>query len=159
MYEIFKNVLNNRNYELVDILNKIDEFYVQDSLTKEQKEELEEEARKNANPVNSYADFQTQIDNLAEKIKELQVTVNANAQGMSAIKEVVEKLGGVITPPEEQPAEDEYPEYVQPTGAYDAYHIGDKITFEGKHYECIKDNCVWDPKAYKDGWKEIKESE
>ena len=37
MYETFKNVLNNRNYELVDILNKIDEFYVQDSLTKEQK--------------------------------------------------------------------------------------------------------------------------
>lgn len=159
MYEIFKNVLNNRNYELVDILNKIDEFYVQDSLTKEQKEELEEEARKNANPVNSYADFQTQIDNLAEKIKELQVTINANAQGMSAIKEAVEKLGGVITPPEEQPAEDEYPEYVQPTGAHDAYHVGDKITYNGKKYECIYDGCVWDPKVYKDGWKEIKDGE
>lgn len=158
MYEIFKNILNNRNYELVDILNKIDEFYVQDSLTKEQKEELEEEARKNANPVNSYADFQKQIDDLAEKIKELQVTVNTNAQGMSAIKEAVEKLGGVITPPEE-PTEDEYPEYVRPTGAHDAYHVGDKITYNGKHYECIYDGCVWDPKVYKDGWKEIKESE
>ena len=157
MYEIFKNVLSGE-YELVDILNKINEYYVESKLTKEQKEELEEEARKNANPVNSYADLQTQIDNLAEKIKELQVTINANAQGMSAIKEAVEKLGGVITPPE-KPTEEEYPEYVQPTGAHDAYHVGDKITYNGKKYECIYDGCVWDPKVYKDGWKEIKESE
>ena len=154
MYEIFKNVLNNRNYELVDILNKIDEFYVQDSLTKEQKEELEEEARNNANPVNSYADLQTQIDDLAEKIKELQVTVNTNAQGMSAIKEAVEQLGGVITPPAEQPTE-EYPEYKQPTGAHDAYKIGDKITYKGKHYECIFNGCVWTPDEYPQGWKEV----
>ena len=48
MYEIFKNVLNGE-YELVDILNKIDEYYVESKLSKEQKEELEEEARQNAN--------------------------------------------------------------------------------------------------------------
>ena len=157
MYEIFKNVLNGE-YELVDILNKIDEYYVESKLSKEQKEELEEEARQNANPVNSYADFQKQIDDLAEKIKELQVTINANAQGMSAIKEAVEKLGGVITP-FEKPTEEEYPEYVQPTGAHDAYKVGDKITYNGKKYECIFNGCVWTPDAYPAGWKEIKESE
>ena len=159
MYEIFKNILNERDYELVDILDKIDEYYIKSKLSKEQKEELEEEARQNALPENSYADFQKQIDDLAEKIKELQVTVNANAQGMSAIKEAVEKLGGVITPPEEQPAEDEYPEYVQPTGAHDAYKIGDKITYNGKHYECVYNGCVWTPDAYPAGWKLIEESE
>ena len=139
MYEIFKNVLNNRNYELVDILNKIDEFYIQDSLTKEQKEELEEEARKNANPVNSYADSQTQIDKLADRV--------------TALENKQESTGS------EEPAEEEYPEYVQPTGAHDAYHVGDKITYNGKHYECIYDGCVWTPDAYPAGWKEIKESE
>ena len=153
MFNIFKNVLSGE-YELVDILNKIDEYYVESKLTKEQKEELENEARKNANPVNSYADLQTQIDKLAEKVKELQVTVNTNAQGMTAIKEAVEKLGGVITP-SEKPTEDEYPEYVQPTGAHDAYKIGDKITYNGKHYECIYDGCVWTPDAYPAGWKLI----
>lgn len=135
MYEIFKNVLNNRNYELVDILNKIDEFYIQDSLTKEQKEELEEEARKNANPVNSYADLQTQIDKLADRITALEAKINDDGE----------------------PAEDEYPEYVQPTGAHDAYHIGDKITYNGKHYECIYDGCVWTPDAYPQGWKLVEE--
>lgn len=137
MYEIFKNVLNNRNYELVDILNKIDEFYVQDSLTKEQKEELEEEARKNANPVNSYADLQTQIDKLADRV--------------TALENKQESTGS------EEPTEDEYPEYVQPTGAHDAYHVGDKITYNGKHYECIYNGCVWTPDAYPAGWKLIEE--
>lgn len=45
------------------------------------------------------------------------------------------------------------PEYKQPSGAHDAYNTGDKVTFKGKKYECIKDNCVWDPEIYPDGWK------
>ena len=141
MYEIFKNVLNNRNYELVDILNKIDEFYIQDSLTKEQKEELEEEARKNANPVNSYADLQTQIDKLADRITILENKLSNSGTGVEGAEK------------------DEYPEYVQPTGAHDAYKIGDKITYNGKKYECIYDGCVWTPDAYPAGWKLIEESE
>lgn len=142
MYEIFKNILNERDYELVDILNKIDEYYVESKLSKEQKEELEEEARQNANPENSYAPLEERLDEAFERIK--------------VLEEKVTNLDGEA---KEDDPEEEWPEYVQPTGAHDAYHIGDKITFEGKHYECIKDNCVWDPKAYKDGWKLIEESE
>jgi flavin-dependent dehydrogenase len=155
MYEIFKNALKGQ-YELVDMLNKITEYYIKGNLSKEEKEELEEEARTNANPENSYADVQKQIDDLAQKIEELQVTVNANAQGTNAIKEAVEKLGGVITPPEEQPTE-EYPEYKQPSGSHDAYKIGDKITYNEKRYECIFNGCVWNPDDYPQGWKEVEE--
>ena len=59
----------------------------------------------------------------------------------------------------EEPTEpvEEYPEYVKPTGAHDAYKIGDKITYNGKHYECIFDNCVWNPEEYPQGWKEVEE--
>ena len=35
MYEIFKNILNGKDYELVDILNKIDEYYIKSKLSKE----------------------------------------------------------------------------------------------------------------------------
>lgn len=35
--------------------------------------------------------------------------------------------------------------------------IGDKITYNGKHYECIFDNCVWNPDEYPAGWKEVEE--
>lgn len=156
MFNIFKNVIETSDFDLRDILNKIEESYIKSSLSKEEQTELEEMARQHAKPENSYASLQSQIDDLAQQIKELQETVNANAQGMSSIKEAVEKLGGVITPPAEQPTE-EYPEYKRPTGAHDAYHVGDKITYNGKHYECIFDNCVWNPDEYPQGWKEVEE--
>lgn len=39
-------------------------------------------------------------------------------------------------------------------GAHDAYHVGDKITYNGKHYTCLMDGCVWTPDAYPQGWRE-----
>ena len=154
MFNIFKNVIETSDFDLRDILNKIEESYIKSSLSKEEKTQLEEMARENAKVENSYATVQKQIDNLAQQIKLLKETVEANAQGTSALKEAVEKLGGTITPPAEPPTE-EYPEYVQPTGAHNAYKIGDKITYKEKHYECIFNGCVWTPDEYPQGWKEV----
>lgn len=50
---------------------------------------------------------------------------------------------------------DEYPEFVQPTGAHDAYKTGDKITYNGKHYISKIDGNVWSPDAYPQGWEEV----
>ncbi len=49
---------------------------------------------------------------------------------------------------------DEWPAFVQPTGAHDAYKTGDKITFNGKHYICKMDGCTYSPTDYPDGWTE-----
>ena len=49
---------------------------------------------------------------------------------------------------------DECPEFVQPTGAHDAYNKGDKVTFEGKHYISLMDGNVYSPTAYPAGWQE-----
>ena len=49
---------------------------------------------------------------------------------------------------------DEWPEFVQPTGAHDAYNKGDKVTFEGKHYISLIDANVYSPTAYPAGWQE-----
>lgn len=46
---------------------------------------------------------------------------------------------------------DEYPEWVQPTGAHDAYNIGDKVTYNGQHYVCTSDANVYAPDVY--GWR------
>lgn len=54
-----------------------------------------------------------------------------------------------------QDPQEEYPEWVQPTGAQDAYNKGDKVTFEGKHYESLIDANVWSPKDYPQGWQEV----
>ena len=138
MYEIFKNVLKG-DYELVDMLNKIAEYYIKGNLSKEEKEELEDEARTNANPENSYAPIMEQLNEAFKRIETLEADVK--------------ELKGESTEPS-----DEWPEYVKPTGQHDAYNIGDKVTYKGKHYECIFDGCVWNPDEYPTGWEEIIES-
>ena len=49
---------------------------------------------------------------------------------------------------------DDWPEFIQPTGAHDAYNKGDKVTFEGKHYIRLIDGNVYSPAAYPAGWQE-----
>lgn len=48
---------------------------------------------------------------------------------------------------------EDFPEWVQPTGAQDAYAKGDKVSYEGKHYQSTADANVWSPTVY--GWEEI----
>lgn len=48
---------------------------------------------------------------------------------------------------------DEYPEWVQPTGAHDAYSKGDKVTHSGKRWTSDVDNNTWEPGVY--GWTEV----
>lgn len=64
--------------------------------------------------------------------------------------------GGSTTEPETPPAET-IPDFVQPTGAHDAYKKGDKVKFEGKVYESLIDANTYSPSAYPAGWKEITE--
>lgn len=59
----------------------------------------------------------------------------------------VEDEGG-----EEIPSE-EYPEWVQPTGAHDAYGLGSKVTHNGKKWTSNVENNVWEPGVY--GWTEV----
>lgn len=52
----------------------------------------------------------------------------------------------------DKPSSDEWPTFVQPTGAHNAYKIGDKVTYNGKHYICKINSCTWSPDAYPAGW-------
>lgn len=45
----------------------------------------------------------------------------------------------------QQDPQDEYPEWIQPTGSHDAYNKGDKVTHNEKHWESLIDANVWEP--------------
>ena len=143
MYKVIKDVINGKAYELTDMLKKVKTLWLEGDISDAQKEELVELARENAKPENSYAPLQNQINTLFENYKEL-------AQEILTLKN-----GGTL--PEEET--EEYPPYVQPTGAHDAYKVGDKITYNGKKYECVMNGCVWTPDAYPQGWKLVEETE
>lgn len=139
MYEIIKNVIEKQDFDLRDILYKIAKMYIEGYITEEEKEELEEMARNNAKSENSYAPLQEQIDDLYSKYEELYKLIKADEP--------------------ENPVEEEYPEYKQPTGAHDAYNTGAKITFKGEKWEALQDGLVWSPEEYPQGWKLINTEE
>ena len=58
--------------------------------------------------------------------------------------------------PEPDPDPEEpttYPEWVQPTGAHDAYNTGDIVNYNGTLYKSVIDGNVWAPDAYPQGWE------
>lgn len=142
MYEIIKSVINSKDYELKDILYKINKMYIESAITEEQKTELDNLARENANAENNYASLQVQVNNIYTELDTIKSRLNA--------------LEGTEEPTEPSETE-EYPEYKQPTGAHDAYKTGDKITYNGKKYVCKMDGCVWNPDTYPAGWEEVVE--
>lgn len=48
--------------------------------------------------------------------------------------------------------QEEWPEWIQPTGAHDAYNKGDKVSHNSKHWVSDVDANTWEPGAY--GWTE-----
>ena len=88
-------------------------------------------------------------------------TIDANVWAPDVYGWEVYTSGGGSTDPVE-PSEPETPtdnikDFVQPTGAHDAYAKGDKVRFNGKVYESLIDNNAHSPSAYPAGWKEITE--
>lgn len=52
---------------------------------------------------------------------------------------------------------EEYPKWVQPTGAQDVYNMGDIVDYNGTLYKSLIDGNVYSPDAYPAGWEEYKE--
>jgi len=135
MYEVIKNVIESKRYELSDILTKIDTIWLQGSITDEQRAELVTLARNNANVQNS-------IDILA-KLEELDKRVKALEEANADV-------------PDEEQTEITYPEYASRT----YYYNGDKVTFDEKVYVCTAPDgvpCVWSPSEYPAYWEEVTE--
>lgn len=57
----------------------------------------------------------------------------------------------------EEPDTPTVPEFVQPTGAHDAYKTGDRVLYNGQVYESLMDGNVWSPDAYPAGWQLVTE--
>ena len=126
MKEMFEQVIQLGNYDLKTLLDRIDQYHIEGRLTDEERIDLIMQARKGAEPEYDYAG----------EINALWAAVRALQQNVS--------------PPAE---EDEWPEFVQPTGAGTAYQVGDKITFRGERYICVLAHCVWSPADYPAGWQ------
>ena len=50
---------------------------------------------------------------------------------------------------------EEFPQWVQPTGAHNAYNKGDKVSDEGKHWISEMDGNIWKPGTVAGAWSKI----
>lgn len=84
------------------------------------------------------------------------VDAYADGQGLTTLeawRALAPEAVDVPDDPEPEPAPDA-PEWVQPQ-AHNPYMRGDLVTYKGVVYECTRDDNVWSPLAYPQGWKEI----
>lgn len=123
MKSIFENVIKKGEYDLDTIINKIDVLFIEGKITQKERDELLDLARHK--PVAQY-DVKEEIQKIWLAIKELQ--------------------GGSL-------GEDEIVlEWVQPTGAHNAYNKGDKMIYNGDVYESLINGNVWSPVSYPAAW-------
>ena len=134
MKNIIEKVIESKNYELSDMLKKIDTLWVQGSIDDAVRKSLSDKARSNANTQNSM-DILSKLEELDKRVKALE---DARANNS------------------EEPTETTYPEYT--AGKW--YYKGDKVTFEGTVYECIAPEgavCTWSPTEYPAYWEEVEQ--
>lgn len=139
MFDVVLSVINTGILELSDILVKIDTLWLKGDIDDDQRTQLIDAAREKADPSSSYAPLQEQVDKLADDLAALAARVTALEGGGTE-------------------STDEYPAYVQPTGAHDAYHKDDKVTWNGKKYVCTAPDgvaCVWNPDTYPAYWQVV----
>lgn len=141
MFETFQTIINAGGYDLADLTERIKTIYAMGELTDDEMKQLLEQAQTNANPDDSYAPLADRVKVIETRQREVENRLDKLESGSSTNS-------------------DEWPEYVQPTGAHDAYYNGDQITWNDQHYRCVAPSgtaCTWDPGTYPSYWELVAE--
>lgn len=126
MKNVFREAMN-QTFDLTAMLAKIDYHHVRGNLTDAEREELVAYAREKANPYGGV--------NVLAKLEEIENRLRALEEGKQESNET-----------------ETVPEYQ--AGKW--YYAGDKVTFDGKVYNCIAPAgvvCVWSPADYPAYWE------
>ena len=135
MQKIIEKVIESRNYELSDILKKIDTLWVQGDISEDERKRLADKARNNANMQNSM-DILAKLEELDKRVKALEA-----------------KQAETET---EEDTETTYPDYE--VGKW--YYNGDIVMFEGIAKRCTAPEgqvCTWSPSEYPAYWETVTE--
>ena len=140
MFETFQTIINAGDYDLADLTERIKTLYAMGELTEDEMKQLLESAADNA-------DQDILLPDMSERVGALETRI-------AAVEERVGKLeaGGVEQGEPEEPA-DEWPEWVRPTSKDTQYRKGDKVTFNGHHYVCVKNNVSSSPDEDSKSWQ------
>lgn len=126
MYNSVLIVIQSGEYNLSDLTKKIDTLWLKSYLTDDERESLTKLAIEKANPDAGLPSF---------------------SERMAALEKRVSKLEGNLSSGGDSGSSD-WPEWVQPTGAHDAYAKGSQVTHNGERYVSQIDANVWEPGVF-----------
>lgn len=135
MKNVFEAAIKQGGYDLPTMLRRIDERYIGGKLSDVEHTELVALARGHASVG---VDAPGEVQKLWAALRDLTARVVKLEGG------VVEDNTGVTIA-----------EYMQPTGAHDAYYAGDLVSFNGAVYVCVAPDgvaCVWSPEVMPAYW-------
>lgn len=138
MKTIFENVIKKGGYDLTAMIAKIDAYHIEGKITDAERDELYALAR--TAPEVQY-DYAVEIERLWAAVRELQKDNSSDNSDSS-----------------DNTASNTIAEWKQPTGAHEAYMVGDKMRYtDGKVYKSLINNNVWSPDVYPNGWAVVEE--
>lgn len=144
MYELLKRIIAAGGYDLADLTNRIDVLYASGRLTDDQRRMLVQTAQDNADPDDTLPDADARIGALELRVAELESRVGS-------LESPEQPSGGTTDDPSDS---DAWPEYRQPESKDKYYMKGDRVSFNGRHWTCVKNNVASDPLAYPKAWRD-----
>lgn len=129
MKRVFESVIRKGGYDLTALLKRIDGYHIEGKISDAERDELYALAR--TSPEAQY-DLRAEIERLWAAVRRLEANGKTDTDTENTVKE-----------------------FVQPTGAHDAYMTGDTVLYNGKVYTSVIDGNVWSPDVYPQGWSEV----
>ena len=123
MYNSVLIVIQSGEYNLSDLTKKIDTLWLKSYLTDDERESLTKLAIEKANPDAGLPSFSERMAALEKRVSKLEGNLSSGGNSGSS----------------------DWPEWVQPTGAHDAYAKGSQVTHNGEKYVSQIDANVWEP--------------
>lgn len=123
MYNSVLIVIQSGEYNLSDLTKKIDTLWLKSYLTDDERESLTKLAIEKASPDSGLPSFSDRIAALEKRVSKLEGNLSSGGDSGSS----------------------DWPEWVQPTGAHDAYAKGSQVTHNGERYVSQINANVWEP--------------
>lgn len=147
-YSIVLSVIGQGNYNLNEIIPRIDALWVAGKLTDEHHAELVQKAQDNADPMVGL-DLAKLVNQLGQEITGLKNRVTALESAQT-----IPSTDGGVSAGDESTQEPAPPEWK--TGMI--VYSGARVTYNGHVYECIAPDgmpCTWSPDRKPDYWQLI----